>query len=73
VSIKDDKVMHMQYQLHHIDGSFNEFQKLDYSCQIRGRDYRVVLDCKGLTLFMTIIKYEDDGFDRVPNFMEPCN
>jgi F-box interacting protein len=41
------------YGLLHIDGSFNEFQELEYPCQMRGRCHGVVHDCKGLILFTT--------------------
>jgi F-box interacting protein len=61
-----------QYQVHHIDGSFNEFQKLEYPYQIRGREYKFVYnfihDCKGLLLFMTRMmkdEIDDHGFERL--------
>ncbi|XP_059445492.1 F-box protein CPR1-like [Corylus avellana] len=58
---KNDKDGVIQYQLHHIDGSFNKFQKLEYPCQIRDREYSFALECKGLILFtMTMIKDEID-------------
>jgi hypothetical protein len=50
-----------QYQVHRIDGSFNEFQNLEYPYKIRGREYSSVLECKGLILFTTtMIKDEID-------------
>jgi F-box interacting protein len=46
-------------QLHHMDGSFSEIQKLETPCQIGGRPYNV-LDCKGLILFRTICQKRHD-------------
>jgi F-box interacting protein len=51
---------HTEYQLHHMDGSFSEFQKLETPCQIGDRDYDEVLDCKGLILFRTICQRRND-------------
>jgi hypothetical protein len=48
------------YQYLQIDGSFNEFQELEYPCRMRGRDRGFISDCKGLILFTTVIK---DGLD----------
>jgi F-box interacting protein len=48
------------YQYLHIDGSFNEFQEIEYPCQMRGRNHGDVLDCKGLILLTTFI---EDGLD----------
>jgi F-box interacting protein len=48
--------MQKQYQLFHINDSFNEFQKLEYPCQIRGGGYLKVLDCKGLILFAPLVR-----------------
>ncbi|KAE8007949.1 hypothetical protein FH972_004503 [Carpinus fangiana] len=53
---KGGGVLDMQYQLFQINDSFNEFQKLEYPCQIRGGGYLVVLDCKGLILFAPLVR-----------------
>jgi len=55
------------YQLLQTDGSFNEFQELEYPCQMRGGDHRFVHDCKGLILFTTVIQDGLDGnrFERL--------
>ncbi|XP_059446384.1 F-box/kelch-repeat protein At3g23880-like [Corylus avellana] len=53
---QEDGVMDMQYQLFHINDSFNEFQKLEYPCQISGGSYKVVLDCKRLLLFAPLVR-----------------
>jgi hypothetical protein len=64
----DHKAGVTQYQVHHIDGSFNELQKLEYPYQIRGREYSFVIDCKGLVLFMTTMmkdEIDNHGFERL--------
>jgi F-box interacting protein len=51
------------YRLLHIDRSFNEFQELEYPCQMRR--HGVIHDCKGLILFTTVIRdgQDDNRFD----------
>jgi F-box interacting protein len=50
--------MQKQYLLFHINDSFsdNEFQKLEYPCQIRGGGFLNVLDCRGLILFAPLFR-----------------